>query len=339
MLWKNAKEYGIQMRWKTIVALVMITVIQGIAPRSGFTWGQDGHRIIGALADRALVGSHAEREVRALLGSGENLESIAFWADCAKGYCAELTEEMNAFVQSNPNHHRYHYTDVPFQRSLYQWRELGTSDDDVVALLTQSIRVLQGSQEPAENPHALTRRQALLLIAHCTGDLHQPLHVGSAYIDQRDHFIDPSAIEEINTGAIQPTNGGNRLLLDGGRSLHSYWDSTVVRYAMKRASSDTISSYVDALIVKYPLQETMSGEPTTWPQLWAADSLQLAKQAHDGVTVQKRRRVTDQKYGEQWIWGVTTPNEYDRRASSGAEQALVRAGKRLAFLLRAIWPE
>lgn len=155
----------LQMSWKTFSTLICLTAIQVTIPTTGFSWGQDGHRIVGALADRALVGSRAEREIRALLQSKETLENISFWADCAKGYCGELTEEMKAFVQSNPTHHHYHYTDVPFQQSQYQEKSFGTSADDVVALLPQAIRVLQGRRESGENPHTLTPRQALLLIA------------------------------------------------------------------------------------------------------------------------------------------------------------------------------
>lgn len=145
--------------------------------------------------------------------------------------------------------------------------------------------------------------------------------------------------EDIQVGSIEATYGGNRLLIDGGRSLHAYWDSTVVRYAMGRATTGSIASYVDALIAKYPASVEMNGDPTTWPLRWAEDSLQLAKQAHAGLTVQKRRRVTNLKYGDQWVWSVTPPSGYDRHASTVAEQALVRAGKRLTLLLQAIWPD
>lgn len=327
------------MSWKTFLTLVSLAALQVTAPTLGLTWGQDGHRVVGALADRALVGSRAERKVRALLQPKETLEHISFWADCAKGYCGELTEEMKTFVEANPNHHHYHYTDVPFQRSQYRWKSVGTSEDDVVVLVTQAIRVLQGRPVSSENPHSLTPRQALLLLVHCVGDLHQPLHVGSAYLDRNDHFSNPTRVEEIQNGSVEPTYGGNRLLIDGERSLHSYWDSTVVRYAMRRAATESVSSYVDTLTAKYPVPETMSGEQTTWPQLWAEDSLRLARQVHEGLIVQQRRRVVHEEYGEQWVWSVTLPPEYDQRASTAAEQALVRAGKRLALLLQAIWPE
>ena len=48
-------------------------------------WGRDGHKAIGAIADKLLKGSNAEKQIAALLQPGESLESIANWPDCVKG--------------------------------------------------------------------------------------------------------------------------------------------------------------------------------------------------------------------------------------------------------------
>jgi hypothetical protein len=45
-------------------------------------WGNDGHRAVGAIADKLIKGTHAEQQVKALLQPGETLEGIANWADC-----------------------------------------------------------------------------------------------------------------------------------------------------------------------------------------------------------------------------------------------------------------
>ena len=58
-------------------------------------WGNDGHRAVGAIADKLLKGTNAEKQIAALLLPGESLESIANWADCVKGtYCGPQTPEM-----------------------------------------------------------------------------------------------------------------------------------------------------------------------------------------------------------------------------------------------------
>jgi hypothetical protein len=63
--------------------------------REAFAWGSDGHRAVGAIADKLIKGSDAERQVKAILLPGETLESIANWPDCVKGnYCGPQTPEI-----------------------------------------------------------------------------------------------------------------------------------------------------------------------------------------------------------------------------------------------------
>ncbi len=117
-----------------------------------------------------------------LLKLGETLESVSIWADCAKGYCGPLTPEMKAFVAKTPRHHDYQSADLTFQAAGYANGAVGTRDHDVVQILRQCVGVLQG-QPSAANPHGLSQREALLLMAHLVGDIHQPPHVGTAYVD------------------------------------------------------------------------------------------------------------------------------------------------------------
>jgi hypothetical protein len=161
-----------------------------------FGFGPEGHRTIGAIADRLLVGTNAGAQVESILG-GLTLQEAGVWADCVKGvdptrgfaYTAAgrypeckvfemgpLEAEMSDFVRRNDTncarrrtdescHKRYHYTDVAIQRSLYAARYVGARDDDVVAALVAAIRVLRG--EPAAPPFEIRNpREALLLLAH-----------------------------------------------------------------------------------------------------------------------------------------------------------------------------
>ncbi|HAT29402.1 MAG TPA: phospholipase, partial [Janthinobacterium sp.] len=129
-------------------------------------WGTDGHRAVGAIADQLILGTPAGRRVAALLLPGESLESVANWADCAKGpYCGPQTAEMTAFTTANPRHGQYHYTDIPFQNAHYRDGEVGSAPDDIVQTLKQCIAVLQGRDDPASNPHRFSQREALILLA------------------------------------------------------------------------------------------------------------------------------------------------------------------------------
>ena len=178
-------------------------------------WGGDGHRAVGAIADKLLKGTKAEKQIAALLLPGESLESIANWPDCVKGtYCGPQSPEMVDYTTANPKHSEYHYTDVPFQLERYHDHGVGTSEVDIVQTLKQAIAVLQGKTDPALNPHKFTKRQALILLTHMTGDIHQPLHVGAAFVSKDGKFVVPKTHAEVDEAAIFDSRGGNNLLLD-----------------------------------------------------------------------------------------------------------------------------
>src|SRR5947208_1070100 len=80
-------------------------------------YGNAGHEIVGAMAERLIQGTHAEAQVRALLKPEETLAKAATWADRAKFPDQYLSPEMKEYVANNPNHHSFHFCDVPFQET------------------------------------------------------------------------------------------------------------------------------------------------------------------------------------------------------------------------------
>ena len=212
---------------------------------------------MGAIADRLLEGTRAGREARKLLRG--NLRVASVWADCVRGVdeetltysvrgrfpeCASFENDageaqMIAFVKRNlanckPRkgadscHRQYHYTDVAIQRDTYSRAHAGTSDHDLVSAIHAAIAVLRGNESPAPFRIA-NRKEALRLLVHYIGDLHQPLHVGAVYLDARGQVVDP------DKGRFSPatkTGGGNALNLDG-RTLHAHWDSTRARWTRR----------------------------------------------------------------------------------------------------------
>ncbi len=141
------------------MSVTLLTGLLMIAPLRcppAWSWGSEGHQTIGAMADTLLAGTHAGQRMQELLLPGEILSTAAIWADCAKGflYCHRaLTPEMQTFVQTNPRHHNYHYTDVPFAVDHYVAGAVGTDQDDVVQIVSQAISVLRHTTAAA-NPHA-----------------------------------------------------------------------------------------------------------------------------------------------------------------------------------------
>jgi hypothetical protein len=328
-------------------------------------WGNDGHRAVGAIADKLIKGSNAEKQVAALLLAGESLESVANWADCVKGnWCGPQTPEMLTYVAANPKAGEYHYTDVPFQKEHYHDGEIGTAPDDIVQTLKQAIAVLQGRADPAQNPHGFSKRQALLLITHMTGDIHQPLHVGAAFVGKDGKFVVPNKHTDIDSISIFDSRGGNNFLLNDGqiaamgasqipgenkperegvpkaltKPFHTYWDVTAVDYAMRRISTRTPEQFAQAVINGKPDVLKNSGDPVTWPYQWADDALAASKLAFADVSVGPGVQQTSKKGEPYYSWNLEVPANYPVPSSAIAKAQLIKGGYHLASLLQTIWP-
>lgn len=316
-------------------------------------WGDQGHRAIGAIAAQLLAGTNAEKRIAALLLPGEDLEFTTIWADCAKGsFCGPQTDEMKAFTAANPMHNEYHYTNTPVQRSAYVPGGVGTSPHDIVQMLQQSIAVLQGRTDAQSNPHKLTPRQALLLLAHLATDIHQPLHVGSLYLDKNNRIIEPRTQAEVDGVNVFNMLGNNRLLFSdpaydrrsypdqpvAPQNLHFFWDITTVEQAFKRTGVKSAKEFATVVTARKRDVEGPTGDPLTWPQQWAAESLLMAKLAHQGVQPGAPKSNVDRRGGTYLTWPFTVPANYVETSTATVTAQLVRGGYHFAALLQKIWP-
>ncbi|GAB2867683.1 S1/P1 nuclease [Pseudoduganella ginsengisoli] len=319
------------------LAAVVIAGAALCAAPGAHAWGNDGHRAVGAMADQLIRGTNAEKQVRALLLPGESLEKIAVWMDCAKGaVCGAPTQEMADYVKANPQHAEYHYANLPFQALAYQPRAVGANGSDIVQSMRQAIWVLQGKDGAAVNPHRFTRRQALLLLAHLAGDMHQPLHVGNAYLDKNGAYVVPVKQEQVDDVAVFSTAGGNALLLDGNRSLHNYWDFALVDYAMRRVEAQTPEQFARVALAAKPAMAEFDGDPAEWAPLMADEALAMSKRAHAGLKIGPVQAVPTKE--TKVSWQVAAPDDYAVTASAIVKEQLAKGGIRLAAILQAIWP-
>ena len=317
-------------------------------------WGADGHRTVGALADRLIAGTHAQAQVRALLGD-LTLEQAALWADCAKGvdpakdytYTAagKFPEcvifetpageaQMSDFVRRNDTncpraptspscHAQYHYTDEAIQRRRYHLGDVGTRDHDVVAAISATIHVLQG--EPAPAPFDIKdKREALLLLAHYVGDVAQPLHVGAVYLEPDGSVVDP---QSATFDPATDTQGGNRIVTirvatnHRSETLHATWDD--IPEALR-------STHIDAAWLALARAEPATrGDIQGWSAQWAGTTL-----------TQARLALQDLHFGAEQStqWTVPLTGRYDDAMAPVKKRQLTAAGARLARTLMAIWP-
>ena len=294
-----------------------------------WAWGLDGHRAIGAVADLILQDDPAGAAAQKILGT--TLSEAGTWADCAKGYCGRpLSPDEKAFVQVNPQHKKYHYTDVAIQQTSYQLGSFGTRPDDVVQIINQTVAVLRGGT-PNQGPAVLDQKSALWVMAHMVGDVHQPLHVGAIYYDQScENIVDPN----VTVGSIS-THGGNDLLLPNKKSFHVYyWDRGVVTGAMRLAGvrNTSINDFANYIVAHPPVGWATEGDASTWATQWATEVMPIANAALTKITIDP---PNSQAGSTRCTRLVKFDQEYRRWADQQALAQLSKAGFRLAAMVRA----
>nr|WP_316642126.1 S1/P1 nuclease [uncultured Roseateles sp.] len=333
---------------KSIAALLL----GGLLATQAQAFGAAGHSAIGEVALDLIKGSHAETEVRRILGATA-MRDAAVWADCVKSIdpandfkyanagrypeCAVLESDpaelvrMGDYVRRNDMdckpkpgeescHKQYHYTNPPLQSGRYVAGAPGTGPQDLVLGIDAAVAVLKGGASPAPFRFG-NEREALLVLLHLLGDLHQPLHVGSIYLDGEGKVVDPG------TGAIDPathTVGGNAITLMPTGNLHAFWDNAPSR--LSAAELLALNDEARAL-------PASPGTPADWAVAWASDTVRVTAQVFEGMTFSPRAQTLR---GSRWI--ATLPADYDARSLALTRAQLAKGGARLAQLLQAIWP-
>ena len=156
-------------------------------------WDFPGHRIVGAIADLVLLQHYpaAQQPVSELLEKRDGttiekrtLSQVSVFPDCAKRgnvpFCGRPpSDEERAYAERNRHHDKFHFTDVPLQQPTYRPGSAGTEGIDVVQMIAYAVDQLSGKHPPAKPDVNLTDTEAVWLLAHLVGDIHQPLHVGA----------------------------------------------------------------------------------------------------------------------------------------------------------------
>ncbi len=122
-----------------------------------FAWGQLGHRVTGEIAWNHLT-PKAQKKINALLLT-ESLAMSSTWMD---------------FIKSDPGHAHmdvWHYCTVCDTCTYTD--ALCPSGGDVVQTIERLIKELKNKKFTDGD-----ERQALRMLVHLIGDVHQPLHVG-----------------------------------------------------------------------------------------------------------------------------------------------------------------
>jgi hypothetical protein len=291
-------------------------------------FGEPGHRVVGRIAEMHLAGSRALEQVARILRPRETLADAGVWPDTIRNTAYEDGDTAQ-FRLRHPAHEVYHFTNIPFQSDRYAPDLPGAHAQDIVQIARESIRVLRGRST------SFTEREALRVLAHLVGDIHQPLHVGNGFVSAAAPFR--FVLPEGPTG-WRSSAGGNALRYGPKDTfnLHAYWDTHAVNLAMQKQD---VPTYAARLVKELgtPPNWRNTGDVEAWPDQWATEALLLAKAAYADI------RIVQYLDGDQsrgiHRWRIEQPPGYDKLARSRVPGQLARGGYRLAATLRAIWPD
>ncbi|HTX25193.1 MAG TPA: S1/P1 nuclease [Steroidobacteraceae bacterium] len=277
-------------------AALSLCILAWISAPSAGAWGPQGHRTIGAIADR-LLDAHARAVVADLLQDDLNkydrpshratLEAISTWADEIRGTAA--------------SHPSWHYDNRPV--CGHEPRRAYCPDEQCnTAQLERLSRVVADPHAPRRE-----RNEALKWIVHLVGDIHQPLHA-----------------------ADNDDRGGNdvAVVLAGVRTrgradLHGVWDRELVQLALGTRGHQRPPPDVAALAGEAESLRRARGQGT--PASWASESNRLARRVAYHYVEFACHAVPRHV--------VVLDAEYQRAAEQVVHDQLLLAGARLAALL------
>ncbi len=217
-----------------------------LTPSFALAWGQNGHRITGAIAT-TLLSSQAQATIDSIIGN-ESLAEASTWPDFMRSSDAPF------WRQSSP----LHYVTVPPHK---HYHEVGAPPQgDAITGLKQFTKTLQSNTASRED-----KATALRFVIHIIGDLHQPLHAGNgtdrggndfkvSYFSEPSNLHrvwDTQMIESQNLSYTEYTQFLNRRI---NNALIQEYTSTNPEVWIEESTAirDTIYPENDKLYYEYP---------------------------------------------------------------------------------------
>ena len=284
-------------------AAMLLLALTCATPGAAFAWGDEGHEIVGLIAEHYLD-PVARQQVETLLAgdkSGLVLTDIAHEATWADKY---RDSDRNGAKLRYGQTNQWHYVDIeldgPDQDAACNHRpalpqgtpaSAGSPDDCIVDKIEQFAAELADPATPVDE-----RRMALEFVLHFVGDLHQPLHAAD------DH-----------------DKGGNTKMVSAAGAkpgrLHSYWDTEFVQRL--GGGDQAVAATLIARITPEQITQWSSGGPRDWAQ----ESYQIARTEVYG----KLPQTSGGSYA--------LDTAYTDNATQVAAVQLSKAGVRLAGIL------
>jgi S1/P1 nuclease len=294
--------------FKSRIAIGLLGIML-CTPSFSLGWGAGGHMMVASIAFKRL-NPRAKAQVMALLAlpinpadvsaKSKDFVNAAHWADDLRPF-----SEFDSFKE-------LHFIDIPFSTDGTPLPALPAPN--IVTALQENVQILQTSTD--KNAQA----QALRLIIHFVGDIHQPLHCAT-----RVDSTHPDGDRGGNLVSIKIPGKNGKLKTT---NLHSFWDGGVGSFP------PTGPNFRPPPLKQIPIAASRAtkGNPDSDAglklddpfnfQSWADESFALAKDvAYQGIKN-----------------GARPSSKYTGASLKVARKRVAWGGYRLAALLNAIWP-
>jgi hypothetical protein len=269
------------LRAGTAILPVLLAAV-AVAGRAS-AWSADGHRITGEIAWRE-VAPETRRALRELLPRGrfETLAEAAAWADTS-------ARRERRYEWLEP----LHYVNVdPGAERVRAPRDCNCVIG-AIEVASDRLRDPEASREE--------RVEALRLLAHFVGDVHQPLHV--------------SHPDDLGGTTVDVRFDGRPT------TLHRLWDGDLLQRRLRelgRRRGPRWRAYAQSLLDRTPSELRRQWRASRDPREWAQESLLLSREYAFAVRP-----------------GASLGDDYYRASMPAVADRLAQAGVRLAALLDA----
>lgn len=290
------------------IAIGLVCLILG-TPSISLGWGAGGHMMVAQIAFSRL-NPKAKAKANALLAIPINPSAVSaqskdfvnasHWADDLRPF-----SEFDSFKM-------LHFIDNPFSTDGTTLPTDIPEPDNIVKALEDNLNILKTSTNKNE------QAQALRLIIHFVGDIHQPLHAATRVTS--DH-PDGDRGGNLVSITVPGANGKPKKT-----NLHSYWDGGIGSFPPTGANfKPPALSTIPAAAAK-----AKAGNPASDPDLHLDDQFNFSSWSDESFALAK-----DVAYKNL----TSTPTAaYNKKALATARKRVAWGGYRLAALLNAVWP-
>jgi hypothetical protein len=285
---------------------VTLAIAWGLTPQVAWSWGRNGHKIVGKIAELRLS-DKAKKALAQITDLSLADDQIANWAD--------KIAHMPGFQGTYKFNNLWHFVDIPFDADEYDPDREAQAVAKRLNLPLEKVGTKNNVIEQIEiwkkvladpNETLFKRKTALRFLVHFLGDIHQPLHCANR------NDAGGNAVQVIYLGIFDPHV-----------KLHQVWDDNLVNEVQGELEPEVLAFKLNQTIEQQG--KAADWEAVTTPKEWAKESHGLAKKfAYPPVIDQK----WDTKHQP-----VRLEMDYVKACKPVVETQLMKAGVRLAKLL------